>query len=125
MVKEIHTDKAPSAIGPYSQAIQAGDFIYASGQIGVNAETGEVAEGIEGQTKQVLENIKAVLAEADANFGHVVKFTIFLTSMDDFDIVNEIYGSYMKKPFPARSTVEVSRLPKDVLVEMEVVAYKE
>ncbi len=123
MIKEVHTDNAPAALGPYSQAIKAGDFIYVSGQIGVNPETGEVAEGIENQTKQVLENLKAVLTAADANFGQVVKFTIFLDSMEDFAVVNEIYGSYLEKPYPARSTVEVSRLPKDVLVEMDVVVY--
>ncbi|HLQ73466.1 MAG TPA: RidA family protein [Bacillota bacterium] len=123
MAKEIHTTNAPAAIGPYSQAIQAGDFLYVSGQIGVNPESGEVAEGIEAQTKQVLENLKAILTEANTSFNDVVKFTIYLKSMDDFGVVNEIYGSYLEKPYPARATVEVSRLPKDVIVEMDVVAY--
>lgn len=123
MTKEIHTTNAPAAIGPYSQAIQAGDFLYVSGQIGVNPESGEVAEGIEAQTKQVLENLKAILTEANSSFSEVVKFTIYLKSMDDFATVNEIYGSYLEKPYPARATVEVSRLPKDVIVEMDVVAY--
>src|SRR5690625_3275180 len=122
-MKEVFTNKAPEAIGPYSQAIIAGDFVYASGAIGVNPETGEVAEGVEGQTKQVMENLKAVLAEANADFSKVVKFTIYLKSMDDFATVNEIYGGYLEKPYPARATVEVSRLPKDVLVEMDVVVY--
>ena len=124
MVKEIHTDQAPAAIGPYSQAIQAGDFTYVSGQIPVNPETGNVAEGIEEQTHQVLKNIQAILTEAEADFSQVVKFTIYLASMDDFAIVNDIYGSYLQKPFPARATVEVSRLPKDVLVEMDVIVHQ-
>lgn len=124
MVKEIHTDQAPAAIGPYSQAIQAGDFIYVSGQIPVNPETGNVAEGIEEQTHQVLKNIQAILTEAGADFSQVVKFTIYLASIDDFAIVNDIYGSYLQKPFPARATVEVSRLPKDVLVEMDVIVHQ-
>lgn len=123
MVKEIHSKKAPAAIGPYSQAIEAGDFIYVSGQIGMDPESGEVVEGLENQTKQVLENLKAILSEAGADFSQVVKFTIYLKSMDTFATVNEIYGSYLTKPYPARATVEVSRLPKDVLVEMDVVVY--
>jgi len=123
MVKEIHSKNAPAAIGPYSQAIQAGDFIYVSGQIGMDPENGEVADGLENQTKQVLENLKAILSEAGTDFSQVVKFTIYLKSMDTFATVNEIYGSYLEKPYPARATVEVSRLPKDVLVEMDVVVY--
>ena len=123
MVKEIHTTNAPAAIGPYSQAIEAGDFIYVSGQIPVEPATGEVVEGIEEQTHQVLKNLKAILTEAGATFSQVVKFTIYLASIDDFATVNEIYGSYLEKPYPARATVEVSRLPKDVLVEMDVVVY--
>src|SRR5690625_7527449 len=120
MAKAIYTDKAPAAIGPYSQAIQAGDFIYVTGQIGVDPASGEVADGIEKQTHQVLKNLQAILTEAKADFSEVVKFTIYLKSMDDFAVVNEIYGSYLKKPYPARATVEVSRLPKDVSVEMDV-----
>ena len=122
MVKKIHTDNAPPALGPYSQAIQAGDFLYISGQIGLNKE-GEVQEGIEKQTTQVLENLKAVLEAAGADFNNIVKFTIFLDSMEDFATVNDIYASYLSEPYPARSTVEVSRLPKDLLVEMEAIAY--
>lgn len=124
MVKEVHSDKAPAAIGPYSQAIEAGDFIYVSGQMGVDPKTGEAPEGIEGQTKQVMENIQAILTEAGVDFSQAVKFTIYLDSMDSFGVVNDIYGSYLKEPYPARATVEVSRLPKDVLVEMDVVVYK-
>lgn len=124
MKKEIHTTNAPEAIGPYSQAIEVGDFVYTSGAIGVNPETGDIAEGIEGQTKQVMDNLKAVLEEAGTDFSNVVKFTIFLSSMDDFAVVNEIYGEYLEKPYPARSTVEVARLPMDLLIEMDAVAYK-
>lgn len=122
-MKEVFSNKAPEAIGPYSQAMIAGDFLYASGQIGINPKTGEVVEGIEAQTRQVMENLKAVLAEADADFSKVAKFTIYLSSMDDFATVNEIYGSYLQKPYPARVTVEVSRLPKDVLVEIDAIVY--
>ncbi len=124
MLKEIHTDQAPAAIGPYSQAIEAGDFVFVSGQIGIQPETGEVVEGVEAQTKQVLANLQAILEKAGTDFSQVVKFTIFLSSMDDFTLVNDIYGSYLQQPYPARATVEVSRLPKDVLVEMDVIAHK-
>lgn len=124
MKKEIYTKNAPEAIGPYSQAIEVGDFVFTSGAIGVDPKTGEVAEGIEAQTKQVMENLKAILEEAGTDFSKVIKFTIFLASMDDFATVNEIYGSYLEKPYPARSTVEVARLPMDLLVEMDVVAHK-
>ncbi|AXI10717.1 reactive intermediate/imine deaminase [Oceanobacillus sp. 143] len=123
MVKAIQTDKAPAAIGPYSQAIAAGDFVYVSGQIPINPETSEVVEGIENQTEQVLKNLQAILAEAGTDFSSVVKFTIYLASMEHFATVNEIYGEFLTEPYPARATVEVSRLPKDVLVEMDVVAY--
>lgn len=124
MVRSIFTKNAPEAIGPYSQAIQAGDFLYVSGQIPINPETGEIVEGIEKQTAQVLENLKAILNEADTEFAQVVKFTIYLKSMDDFATVNKIYGDYLTDPYPVRATIEVSRLPKDALVEMDVIAYK-
>ena len=123
MIKSVYTDKAPAAIGPYSQAMQAGDFLYVSGQIGINPETGEAPEGIEAQTKQVMENLKAILSEANTSFSDVVKFTIYIQSMDDFATVNEIYGGYLEEPYPARATVEVSRLPKNMLVEMDAVVY--
>ncbi|WP_156290143.1 RidA family protein [Oceanobacillus salinisoli] len=123
MIKEIHTKNAPEAIGPYSQAIQAGDLVYVSGQIPINPANGEIVEGIENQTEQVLKNLQAILKEAGTDFNQVVKFTIFVANMDHFSTVNEIYGKYLEKPYPARATVEVSRLPKDVLVEMDVVAY--
>src|SRR5699024_2703094 len=124
MVKEIHTKEAPEAIGPYSQAIEAGDFIVVSGQIGIDPETGEVVEGVEAQTNQVLEYLHDLLREERTYYTDVTKFTIYLSSMDDFALVNDIYGSYLQQPYPARATVEVSRLPKDVLVEMDVIAYK-
>jgi len=123
MVKAIQTDQAPAAIGPYSQAIQAGDFVYVSGQIPIDPQSGDIVEGIEKQTKQVLNNLQAILEEAGTNFSQVVKFTIYLDSMDHFGTVNEIYGGFLTEPYPARATVEVSRLPKDVLVEMDVIAY--
>lgn len=123
MVKAIHTEKAPVAIGPYSQAIQAGDFVFVSGQIPVDPESGIIVEGIEKQTEQVMENLHAVLKEAGTDFSQAVKFTIYLSSMDNFTTVNEIYGKYLIEPFPARATIEVSRLPKDVLIEIDVVAY--
>ncbi|HLR08501.1 MAG TPA: RidA family protein [Bacillota bacterium] len=124
MLKAIHTENAPEAIGPYSQAIEAGDFIYVSGQIPVDPKSGEIVSGIENQTKQVMENIKAVLTEAGVEFSQAVKFTIYLSSMDNFTVVNDIYGRYLSEPYPARATVEVSRLPKDVLVEMDAIVYK-
>lgn len=122
-MKEVFTDKAPAAIGPYSQAIIAGDFLYASGSIGIDPATGEVVDGIKQQTTQVMENLRSVLLEAGANFSQVAKFTIYLTDMNDFVTVNKIYGDYLQKPYPARATVEVSRLPKDVLVEIDAVVY--
>lgn len=122
-MQEIYTNKAPEAIGPYSQAVVAGDYLYASGSIGINPKSGEVVEGIEKQTTQVMENLRTILQEGNADFSNVAKFTIYLQNMDEFAKVNEIYGRYLSKPYPARATVEVSRLPKDVLVEMDVVAY--
>ncbi|GGJ82587.1 endoribonuclease [Lentibacillus kapialis] len=125
MRKEIYTEEAPAAIGPYSQAIEAGDFIYVSGQIGINPETGEVADGIDAQTKQVMHNLQAILTKSDSDFSQVVKFTIYIDSMDNFATVNDIYGSYLTQPYPSRATVEVSRLPKNVLIEMDAVVYKQ
>lgn len=124
MKKQIHTDKAPQAIGPYSQAIEAGDFVYVSGQLGLDPETRKLKEGIEAQTKQMMENAKLILEEAGLSFDNAVKCTIYLTSMDDFATVNEIYASYFNEPYPARVAIEVCRLPNDGLVEMEVIAYK-
>lgn len=122
MKKQINTDHAPKAIGPYSQAIVANGMLYVSGQIPVNPETGEISSDISEQTKQSMENIKAILVEAGTNFSKVVRCGIFIKNMDDFVKINEVYGSYFQEPYPARATVEVSRLPKDVLVEIEAIA---
>ncbi|MBI4924981.1 MAG: RidA family protein [Bdellovibrio sp.] len=117
------TSHAPKPIGPYSQAIQVGQFIFCSGQIGLRPDTGVlVGADVESQTRQVLENLKAVIESAGCALSRVVKTTIFLKSMNDFPKVNEIYAAYFKDSPPARSTVEVSRLPKDVLVEIEAIA---
>jgi 2-iminobutanoate/2-iminopropanoate deaminase len=119
----ISTPNAPGAIGPYSQAIRANGFLFCSGQIALDPATGQIAAtDVEGQTRQVMRNIQNLLAAAGAGFADVVKTTIFLKSMNDFPKVNEIYGSFFTGAPPARSTVEVSRLPKDVLVEIEVIA---
>jgi 2-iminobutanoate/2-iminopropanoate deaminase len=119
----IQTEKAPKAIGPYSQAIQAGDLIFLSGQIPINPLTGELVKGDIGrQTRQVLENIKAVLEADGLGMGDVVKTTIFLRDMAKFNEVNEAYGSYFPAPPPARSTVEVSNLPRNVEIEIEAIA---
>jgi 2-iminobutanoate/2-iminopropanoate deaminase len=119
----IKTDKAPAPVGPYSQAVEAGGFLFCSGQISIHPQRNEVILGpIPEQTKMVMENIKAVLTEAGLNFSHVVKTTIFLTNMADFAAVNEVYGTYFKEQPPARSTIAVSGLPKGVQVEIEVVA---
>ncbi|WP_422444784.1 RidA family protein [Thermoanaerobacterium sp. DL9XJH110] len=125
MKKVIKTDLAPKAIGPYSQAIMMGDFLFASGQIAIDPKKGELVEGgIEAQATQVMENIKNLLAAAGMDFSHVVKTTIFLTDMNNFSLVNEIYGKYFGEEPPARSCVEVSRLPKGALIEIEVIAHK-
>lgn len=124
MRKVIQTNNAPQAIGPYSQAIEANGFVFVSGQIPIDPQSGEIVEGIENQTNQVMNNLNAILKEAGVSFKDVVKFTIFLNSMDDFAKVNEIYATYLEQPYPARATVEVARLPKDVLIEMDVIAVK-
>lgn len=122
-MKVLHTDKAPAAVGPYSQAIQVGDMIYTSGQLALIPETGElVNEDIKEATKRSLENIKAILENAGSNLEKVVKSTIFLSDMDNFAAVNEVYGEYFANHKPARSCVQVARLPKDALVEIEVIA---
>jgi 2-iminobutanoate/2-iminopropanoate deaminase len=124
----VSTTSAPAAIGPYSQAVQIGDVIYSSGQIPLDPATGLMVEGgIHEQTVRVMENLKAVLAGAGTDMQRVVKTTVFLKSMGDFAAMNEIYAQYLAPEgivAPARSTVEVSRLPKDALVEIEVIALK-
>ncbi|RIX49285.1 RidA family protein [Paenibacillus nanensis] len=118
----ISTTEAPAAIGPYSQAIKLGGLVFTSGQIPLDASGALIEGGIEEQTHQVFRNLKAVLAEAGATFQDVVKATVFLKDMNDFATVNGIYASYFGEHKPARSAVEVARLPKDVLVEIEVIA---
>lgn len=124
MKKEISSLSAPKAIGPYSQAILSGDTLYVSGNIPVNPSDGGIPDGIEAQTKQVFENMKAVLKEAGMDFSDVVKTTAFLTDLNNFAAFNALYSDYFIAPYPARSCVEVSKLPKDVLVEVECVAKK-
>lgn len=120
--KEINTTQAPAAIGPYSQGIRFGHLVFSSGQIPIDPSTGEVVEGVEAQTRQACENLQAVLKASGATLEDVLKTTVFIKDMNDFGKVNEIYGEYFSKPFPARSCVEVARLPKDVLVEIEAIA---
>lgn len=125
MKKPVSTTNAPAAIGPYSQAIDAGNLLFISGQIPVNPETGEIPEGIELQTFQSISNIKAILAEAGLSIDNVVKTTVFLADMNDFGAMNTVYAHNFTAPFPARSAVAVRELPKKVLVEIEVIAVKE
>ena len=123
MKKVISTANAPQAIGPYSQAIEAGGFIFVSGQIPLIPATGELVEGsVEVQTARVLENLKAILEAADSSLESVVKTTVYITNMDDFAKVNGIYGQYFQENPPARVCVEVSKLPKCALVEIDVIA---
>jgi len=121
-MKVISTDKAPAAIGPYSQARVVGNLIFASGQIPIIPATGALAEGLEAQAEQVFTNIANLLDAAGSDMGHVVKTTVFIKNMNDFGAINAIYARHFQEPFPARSCVEVARLPKDVLLECEVIA---
>ncbi len=123
MRQTINTTAAPAAIGPYSQAVRAGDFIFTSGQIGLDPVTGKLVEGIEAQTRQALANLAVILEAAGASFEDVVKTTIFLTDMGDFQTVNMVYASEFAADPPARSTVQVAALPRRALVEIEMVAY--
>ena len=119
----IKTEKAPKAIGPYSQATKCGTFIFASGQLPINAETGEMPATIAEQTKQSLTNLKNILAEAGSSMANVVKTTVFLSDMNNFAAMNEVYAQFFSDgSFPARSAVQVARLPKDALVEIEAIA---
>ena len=121
--QEINTLNAPQAIGPYSQAIKCGNLIFCSGQIPINPQSGEiVSDNIEKQTHQVMQNIGAILQASGVSFNNIIKTTIFVKDINDFNIVNEIYSSYLQPPYPARSTVEVRRLPKDVKIEIECIA---
>lgn len=125
MKKIITSKKAPAPIGPYSPAVLAGNMLFVSGQVAKNPATGELVVGeIKAETKQVMENLKGILTDAGMDFSHIVKTTIFLKSMDNFASVNEVYGSYFTSDFPARETVEVSKLPLNVNVEISVIGMK-
>tara|TARA_B100001142_G_C14132883_1_gene577566 strand:- start:135 stop:512 length:378 start_codon:yes stop_codon:yes gene_type:complete len=125
MKTTIETIQAPVPIGPYSQAVLSGNTLYTSGQIAINPETGDlVMSSIEEETHQVMNNVKAVLAKAGMTFDHVIKTSIFISDMDNFGRINKIYGQYFTTDFPARETVEVARLPKDVNVEISMIAIK-
>lgn len=122
-LKIIHTDSAPAAVGPYSQAIQAGNMLFISGQIPINPANGELVKGsIEDETRQCLENAVAILNEAGTNLNKVIKCTVFIKDMNQFGRINEVYGEYFSEHKPARACVEVARLPKDVNVEIEMIA---
>ena len=119
----VHTDKAPAAIGPYSQAVKAGGFLFLSGQVALDPASGQVVEGdVRAQTERVLQNLQAVLAAAGSSLAAVVKTTVFLADMNDFAAMNEVYGRFFSSDPPARVTVQVARLPKDVPVEIDLIA---
>ena len=121
-MKTVKTDKAPAAIGPYSQAQIVNGLVYTSGQIPIIPETGEIAVGLEAQAHQAFRNIAALLEAAGTDISKTVKTTVFIRHMDDFAAINAIYAQYFTEPYPARSCLEVARLPKDVLLECEVIA---
>lgn len=124
-MQPINSEKAPEALGPYSHGVKVGNMFYSSGQIPLNLEGEIVSQDVKEQTKQVMENLGHVLGSAGLDFSHIVKTTIFISDMNSFPHINEVYGSYFSGKLPARSCVEVSRLPKDVQVEIEVVASEE
>ena len=121
-MKTVATNKAPAAIGPYSQAQIVGNLVYTSGQIGIDPATGAVVEGLEAQAEQVFTNLSELLKAAGSDMSKVVKTTVFIKNMNDFAAINAVYAKFFAEPFPARSCVEVARLPKDVLLECEVIA---
>ena len=124
MKRLIETKKAPAAVGPYSQGILSGNTLYLSGQIGIDPVTQQLEEGIEAQTRRCFDNIRVLLSEAGYSFSDVVKITLFLANMQNFTIVNQIYATYFSIPYPVRSCVEVSALPKNAAIEIEVTAIK-
>ena len=122
-MKTIQTTKAPAAIGPYSQAVEANGFVFASGQLGINPATGEFVEGdVQAQTRQALTNARAIMNEAGLDLNNVIKTTVFLSDMANFVAMNEIYAEFFSEPYPARSAVAVKTLPKNALVEVECIA---
>lgn len=121
-MKTVSTPNAPAALGPYSQAQIVGNMVYTSGQVGINPVNGEFVQGLEAQANQVFTNLKNLLEAAGSDMSKVVKTTVFIKNMDDFAAINAIYANYFTEPFPARSCVEVARLPKDALLECEVIA---
>jgi len=123
-MKLISTEQAPAAIGPYSQALDLGNLVYLSGQIPVNPSTGVIPESIEEQTKQSMENVSAILQEAGLTLSHVIKTTIFLSDLADFAAMNAVYESFLTKPYPARSCVQVAAIPKGAKVEIECIAVR-
>lgn len=125
-MKSIHTENAPKVIGPYSQAVEAGDFVYVSGQLPIAPQEGMIVTfDIKKQTIQVLENLKAILESADLSFSNVVKADVYVADLSDFALINEIYGQYFKGPvLPARKTVQVAKLPLNALIEISCIAYK-
>ena len=123
-IKAVSTVNAPAAIGPYSQAIAAGDFVYLSGQLGVDPATGNMEVGVEAQAERAIANMKAILAEAGLDISRVIKTTVFLKDMGDFAAVNAIYAKHFQQPYPARSCVQVAELPKAGLVEIEAVCVR-
>ena len=123
MRQAVSADGAPKAIGPYSQAIRAGGLLFVSGQIPLDPQTGAMVEGdIAAQTRRVFSNLQAILEAAGATFDHVVRTTVYLADMNDFAVVNEIYGTYFSSPAPARATVQAARLPRDARVEIDLIA---
>jgi len=123
MKQPFSTDAAPKAIGPYSQAVRVGQFLFLSGQIPTDPTTGQIVEGdVAAQTRRVMENLRAVLASAGLSFADVARTSIFLADMNDFAKVNEVYGSYFSEPYPARATVQVARLPRDARLEIDAIA---
>ncbi len=124
-MKPVSTDKAPAAIGPYSQAQIVGDLVFASGQIPVDPATGLIPSGVEAQAHQAFKNVAALLAAAGSDISKVVKTTVFIKDMNDFAAINAVYAQYFTEPHPARSCVEVARLPKDVLLECEAIAERD
>lgn len=122
--EEVNSKEAPQAIGPYSQAVKWGNFVFCSGQIAVDPKTNTLIEGdVRKQTEQVFENLQAVLTSAGADLDTTLKVTVYLKNMDDFPLMNEIYAKYFMQPYPARATIEVAKLPKGALIEIECIAY--